>query len=317
MGRRRRTRSDGPSGVLCIDKPEGPTSHDVVQTVKRRLNLSRVGHAGTLDPMATGVLLLLCGEATKFAQWLLLHDKKYAATIRLGMETDTHDRLGQAVSEIALPSGGISREVMTQVLHDFKNQVEQLPPQFSALKVDGKRAMDEARAGRTVVLEPRPIVCHDLELLTMNDKELSVRIHCGSGYYVRALARDLGRKLGVGAHLTALRRIQSGMAHIDSAVAPDEVDTQAFIPLKDVFTDVVFPSLSPDDLCAIRHGRRIKAKDSGARALLLDEAGMPAALAARDDDDCWRVVRGLNWKKEVRTDAQVCSQERDARAIID
>ena len=177
--------------------------------------------------------------------------------------------------------------------------------------------MDEARAGRTVTLQPRPIICHDLELLAIDGRDIRVRIHCGSGYYVRALARDLGRKLGVGAHLTALRRTQSGTAHIDAAVAPEAVDATVFLPLKDVFTGVVFPTLGSDELVAIRHGRRIKATVSGTRALLLDEAGMPVALAARDEDDCWRVVRGLNWRIEASADGKEPPKEPIQPGIID
>ncbi|HET9452179.1 MAG TPA: tRNA pseudouridine(55) synthase TruB, partial [Aggregicoccus sp.] len=195
-------------GVLVIDKPRGPTSFDVVRQVRSFLRIKKVGHTGTLDPMATGVLPLCLGEATKIAGHILEGDKAYEATVRLGAETDTQDAEGKVVREAPVPP--LSLELLEPALARFRGSFEQLPPMYSAVKVDGKRLYALARAGEEVERAARRVTVHELTLRDFSASELKLSVRCSKGFFVRTLAFDLGRALGCGAHLTALRRTASG-----------------------------------------------------------------------------------------------------------
>jgi tRNA pseudouridine55 synthase len=213
-------------GILVVDKPAGPTSHDVVDRVRRAIGVRRIGHTGTLDPFATGVLALVVGRATRLAQFLTAADKAYDATIRLGIATDTYDLTGRVAGaspgspDDGLPPGAAfpDRAAVEQVLATFLGTYPQAPPPFSAKKIDGVRAYVKARQGTPV--EPRPVVvsAHELALESVEGGVVRVRIRCSTGFYVRALAHALGERLGVGAHLEALRRTRSAGFGIDDAV---------------------------------------------------------------------------------------------------
>lgn len=209
------------SGVLVIDKPSGPTSHDVVGKLRRTLRMRRIGHAGTLDPMASGVLVVLLGEATKLGPYLTAHDKRYEARIVLGMATDTFDALGEVVTATAPIPAWLRDEEERGVrvraaLEAEQKRTKQTPPAFSAIKVGGQKSYDRARRGEEVELEPRPISIHALELKgagLLSPAELGfveVSLDVSKGFYVRSFARDLGETLGMPAHLDMLRRTQSG-----------------------------------------------------------------------------------------------------------
>jgi tRNA pseudouridine55 synthase len=209
VGRRRR----GPSwdGVLVVDKPHGPTSHDVVQTVRRAAGQSRVGHTGTLDPAATGVLVLCLGRATKLVQYLQAGTKTYAARMVLGVETTSQDAQGEVVAE--RDASGVDERSVCEVLRTFVGELEQLPPMVSAIKVDGRRLHEAARAGEEVERETRRVVVHDLVLEDFEPgarAEASFLVTCSAGTYVGTLAHDAGRALGVGGSLLALRRVANG-----------------------------------------------------------------------------------------------------------
>jgi tRNA pseudouridine55 synthase len=216
----------GPGGLIVIDKPAGRTSHDVVGAVRRIVGTRRVGHAGTLDPMATGVLVVGVERATRLLNHLVLTDKSYTATIRLGAATSTDDAQGEVLGqrdasqlELADIRAGLAR---------LTGQILQRPSAVSAIKVDGRRAYDRVRAGEDVQLAARPVTVHRFELLAgpeYPDKycDISVEVDCSSGTYVRALARDLGESLGVGGHLTVLRRTRVGPFRLDQAVGLDEL----------------------------------------------------------------------------------------------
>lgn len=206
---------DSPAeGLVIVDKPSGMTSHDVVGRVRRIAGTRRVGHAGTLDPMATGVLVLGIGRATRLLGRLTLTDKAYDATIRLGVSTATDDAEGDVVART--DAGGVSDEAIRAGVARLTGTIDQVPSQVSAIKVGGRRAYELARAGEQVRLEPRRVTVVRFDVLSVgraadgSTVDLDVRVECTSGTYVRALARDLGRALGVGGHLTALRRTRVG-----------------------------------------------------------------------------------------------------------
>ena len=207
-------------GILNVNKAAGMTSHDVVGVVRRFSHLTRVGHAGTLDPMATGVLLVCLGSATRVVEYLTDHDKKYHARIRLGIETDTYDATGTVVEERAVTA---TREQIEAALHSFVGQLAQMPPAYSAIKQNGVPLYKLARQGKKVETAKRNIEIYSLELREVSLPDIEIDIHCGKGTYVRSLAHDLGEALGCGAHLTALTRTASGPFTLDESHTLDEL----------------------------------------------------------------------------------------------
>lgn len=229
------------NGILIIDKPAGITSHDVVANVRRILKTKRVGHTGTLDPFATGVMVILVGQATRLAQFLDKDEKEYEALIRFGFETDTGDRTGVSKTDDPKPKAVKIVEVEA-ALADFRGDIAQIPPMYSAKKIDGKKLYEHARKGNSVERKPIKVSINKLELLppspaTYDEKcdqciNFGIRVVCSAGTYIRTLAEDIGRKLGVGAHLTELRRTRAGRFGLSQAVtlaALGEVDDPASI----------------------------------------------------------------------------------------
>lgn len=209
-------------GVLLIDKPQGITSHDVVDRVRRRLRMKRIGHAGTLDPMATGLLIILVGKATKISQFLMSLDKVYEGTIMLGMETDSHDADGEIL--VTKPVPEVTEEQMKEVFAGFVGDQYQLPPMYSAKKIDGVPLYKLARKGKTVEREPRFIHVSSFELLRFELPELDFRVACSKGTYVRTIAHDLGQKMDCGAHLNALRRTAIERFEIEDSFTLEELE---------------------------------------------------------------------------------------------
>lgn len=205
------------SGIFNVDKPRGWTSHDVVGLVRRLLGERRVGHAGTLDPMATGVLVVAVGAATRLSDYLMHGRKCYRAAIRLGVRTDTDDADGTVLE--TRPTDGIMRDAVVRALGGFLGHVEQRPPAYAAIKQGGVPAYKLARRGLTPDLKARTVSIDALALVGLQDDVLDVLVWCGAGTYIRALARDLGEALGCGAHLTALRRLRSGAFDVSSALS--------------------------------------------------------------------------------------------------
>jgi tRNA pseudouridine55 synthase len=203
-------------GILNLDKPQGPTSHDIVDRVRNLTGMRRVGHAGTLDPMATGVLLVCIGKATRVSEYLMAGQKVYRARVRLGITTDTHDAEGQVVASV--DPVAFSRAEVEAALAHFQGTIEQVPPMYSALKHKGKPLHKLARKGIEVKREPRQIEISRLVLTEWDPPECTLEVTCSPGTYVRALARDLGQALGCGAHLTALVRLTSGDFFLENAV---------------------------------------------------------------------------------------------------
>ncbi|HEX9494479.1 MAG TPA: tRNA pseudouridine(55) synthase TruB [Candidatus Limnocylindria bacterium] len=208
-----------PNGVLPIDKPSGWTSFDVVAVARRVIGAKRVGHGGTLDPLATGVLPLLVGPATKFADRIHTASKVYAAVVTFGTETATDDREGAPTRSAAVPDVGI--EAIDAALEAFRGEISQIPPAYAAVKVDGRRAYARARAGETVVLQARRVTIERLAIASWEPPDLRLLVVCTSGTYIRSLARDIGRALGSAAHLGGLRRLAVGALTLDDALSVD------------------------------------------------------------------------------------------------
>lgn len=207
--------SPDASGILLVDKPSGPTSHDLVARVRGRFKVKKVGHGGTLDPMATGLLILLLGKATKLSDRVMGHDKVYEGALRLGVETDTQDAEGEVVA--TRDPSGITREALLGAMQALEGDILQTPPMVSARKINGVPLYKLARAGQTVPREPRPVYVYRFDLLSFDPPDASFRVACTKGTYVRTLAHDVGRALGCGAHLAALRRTRVGDFDVSAA----------------------------------------------------------------------------------------------------
>jgi tRNA pseudouridine55 synthase len=255
------------SGVLVIDKPIGLTSHDVVQIIRRGTGIRRAGHTGTLDPRASGVLVVLIGPAVRLSEYVSASDKRYQATIRLGSSTDTYDAEG-VVTQSTVSVDEITEEHFNEVLQEFIGEIEQIPPPYSAVKVKGKKAYEMAREGEEVDLSPRKIHVYSLEVLEWALPEVVVDVYCSSGTYVRSLANDLGNRLGCGAHLVGLRRTKSGRFTLRDAVPLRRLQ-EAFdagdwyrhlIPAAEALADWPMVELNADEVELIRHGHRVPAE---------------------------------------------------------
>ena len=213
--------------VICVDKPKGWTSFDAVKRLRgailRRLRLKKfkVGHAGTLDPLASGVMIVCTGRATKRIEQLQAGVKEYVATIALGATTPSYDL--ETEIDATYPTDHITEEVARRVLDTFRGSIEQVPPAFSACKIDGRRAYSMARKGLDVELKPKTLVIDDIELLQYSPQQITIRVVCSKGTYIRALARDIGAALNTGAHLTALRRTRVGHITVDDCLSPEQM----------------------------------------------------------------------------------------------
>ena len=289
-------------GLLIIDKPAGPTSHDVVSRMRRLLREKRIGHTGTLDPMATGVLLLVVGRATRLSQFLTASDKSYEAVVRLGFATDTADADGQPVgpvSRAALPP----RETIEAALDTFRGTFMQQPPAYSAKKIDGTRSYKLARAAASDARPeslraenlpaPMSVTVHRLEIVSVDADQVTLLVDCSAGFYVRSLAHDLGQRLGIGGHLAALRRTRSGDFTLEQAISLDTVERDAqlgidsLIPLAEMLPAFASVTLTAEGVLRATHGRQLGPADTerglSGRASsfvrLLDQSGQLVGIA--------------------------------------
>ncbi|MEH3033270.1 MAG: tRNA pseudouridine(55) synthase TruB [Aeromicrobium erythreum] len=267
-----------PAGLVVVDKPAGWTSHDVVARTRRLAGTRKVGHAGTLDPMATGVLVLGVGRATRLLGHLQLADKEYLATIRLGESTVTDDAEGDTVA--TAPADGLDRAAVEAALEPLRGDVLQVPSSVSAIKVDGRRSYARVRAGEDVALAARPVTISALEVTDVRPAgerlDVDVRVACSSGTYVRAIARDLGTALGVGGHLTMLRRTRVGGITLEHASTLEQLEASFAVVDLDTAARASFPVLDLDEAAAtdVRFGRRLEGVTLGAEG--------PVALFAPD-----------------------------------
>ena len=252
-------------GVIVIDKPEGWTSHDVVNKVRRIAQTKKVGHLGTLDPIATGVLPLVIERATRLAQFYTRSDKVYEGTVQFGWSTSSYDRAGEPTSQPV--DVQLTAEALEAALAPFRGETEQRPPAVSAKKVAGRRSYELARENVAVELAPVRIQVYELTVLEVNGSRARLRVHCSGGTYMRSIAHDVGQALGCGAHLTELRRMASGEFEIEQArtleqleaLAAEERLVDAFVPADQLLP--AFPNVYVDDLTAaqVRNGRNFPA----------------------------------------------------------
>lgn len=264
MARKKNRKGEPVHGWLALDKPIDMTSTQAVGLCKRLLNAQKAGHGGTLDPLASGILPIGFGEATKTSQWAMDAEKEYVFTVEWGASTDTQDREGEV---IARSGARPSQEAIESALEDFVGEIEQVPPKYSAIKVNGERAYDLAREGEDFELQARPVMVHSAEVTQMPDSDhTTIHVTSGKGFYVRALARDLAFDLGCEGHISALRRTRVGQFTLDNAVTPDALEEmdgpqardQALLPLEAALEDVPPVDLAQGDAGAIRQGRTVK-----------------------------------------------------------
>jgi tRNA pseudouridine55 synthase len=301
-------------GFLNIDKPAGMTSFDVVRAIRRASRVKRVGHAGTLDPLATGVLpVAVGGDATRLIDSLVDASKRYTAAVSLGVETTTDDSEGEPVA--SADASGVMREEVAAALARFVGIQWQTPPAFSAIKEAGVPAYRVARRGEARTLQPREVVAHSLVLTGYEAGRCVIDVHCGKGYYVRALARDLGRALGVYGHITALRRTAVGPFSVRQATPLDEavarlerLEVETLLHAPDaVLVDWPAILLTPDEVSEVRMGRSVAPPprsdvpvEPGKRARVYDPKGVLIALAERLDGTQWHPYRVFAAETESR-----------------
>jgi tRNA pseudouridine55 synthase len=283
----------GKDGLVIVDKPGGLTSHDVVARIRRLAGTRRVGHAGTLDPMATGVLVVGVEKATRLLGYLTLTEKQYDATIRLGQSTSTDDAEGELTK--TAPATGLTPETINKAIAELTGEIQQVPPAVSAIKVDGQRAYKLTRAGSAPELKPRPVTVYEFTVTAIRPVghgdllDVDATVRCSSGTYIRALARDLGDKLGTGGHLTALRRTRVGGYGLDTAKTLDQLAERfEVMPLAQAAA-AAFPrrDLSADEARRLAHGGRLPAGPPGTgtpnpTAAFAPDGSLVALLAEQD-----------------------------------
>ena len=302
-------------GVLVVDKARGPTSHTVVSQARRALGTREIGHSGTLDPMATGVLVLVVGEATKLVNQLMAGSKTYEATLTLGKATNSLDADGEVVEELPVPA--LTVEAVREAAQRFVGKIEQVVPAVSAVKVDGQPLYARARKGQDVVAPTRTVEVFELAILALREHEIDLRVHSSKGFYVRSLGRDLAHALGTVGHLSALRRTQNGpfslaqafdQVRLRAAAQGDEVLRQAareaLIPLAHVARGLSHVTLSEEGARHAFHGRRVPSSEvqsescvpehAGDVRVAFDAAGKVLGLVEPDPSGGGlRVVRGI------------------------
>lgn len=284
---------DGIGGVLVVDKPIGPTSHDVVARTRRVLGIRRVGHCGTLDPLATGVLVLCVGPMTRFSRWLTGGDKEYEACFRLGATSDTDDALGEITETPA--AAPMTRSEIETALKGFVGVIEQVPPEHSAVRVRGVRSYHRARRKQATGLVPRPVRVHRLEIVGYEPPRLRVRVLCGPGTYIRSLARDLGRALGCGGLVEELRRLRVGALTIHDAVEWGALDRQTAADMflsarRALFGVLGFVEIDGRGAEAFFHGQMLSVEACPGERAVFHEAGF-LGVGRVDEDGRLRPLR--------------------------
>jgi tRNA pseudouridine55 synthase len=303
-----------PHGIWIVDKPSGPTSHDIVAAARRCLGTRRVGHAGTLDPMASGVLILLVGEATKLSDVATSDDKAYVTEVRFGRGTDSFDAEGKTTEQVTLAETWLDAARLGSALDAERRRSSQVPPAVSAVKVAGQRSYRLAREGRAPELAARSVAVHALELLDWGADFVRLQLRVSKGYYVRSLARDLGAALGAPAHLSRLRRVRSGGFRIEEASPWPPTAEPALLSLRDALPRLLPTArLSASGVVRARQGKTLTASDflppraaegasEGQTLAWTDAEGTPVALGRREGD-VYRVRRGFVADGEAPTTA--------------
>lgn len=282
--------SSSPSGILNIHKPVGPTSHDVVARVRRAIRMKKIGHAGTLDPLASGILVLCVGSATRLSDYAMRSTKQYQANVRLGVETDTYDAEGEIIAEC--PTDSLTCDQVEAALAPFRGDIAQIPPMYSAIKKGGKKLYELARQGVEVDRPPRDVTIAELEMTRCDLPDLILNVTCSPGTYIRSLAHDLGAALGVGAHLTGLVRVASGGFNLDNAVHLADFEAAALgdqwqqflLPPEIAVADLPMVILTPEHEEIMRNGGKVYLPDAldGELRVHIADGQMLALVHAQD-----------------------------------
>lgn len=288
---RRRKEQYHPGAVFLVDKPNGPTSHDIVRDVRRWTGLRRVGHGGTLDPLASGLLPIFVGAATRLSEYLAPYPKSYEATVLLGKTTDTDDSDGQIIATAEVPSLNMSQ--LDESLDQFRGEIEQIPPQYSAVKRQGVVAYRAARAGEHIEIDPRAVTVHQLAVTSLDLPVVTLSMTVSTGTYVRAIARDLGQAIGCGAHVTQMRRTGIGAKSPDDGYTPEVLSAAAdsgniwslSISPAELFPDWPQFRLHGEQLQRIMRGQKIRHApvDGWDKALAINAEHEVAAVLRRDE----------------------------------
>jgi tRNA pseudouridine55 synthase len=278
-------------GFLNIDKPLGITSHDVVAKIRRATKIKKVGHAGTLDPLATGVLVICIGAATRLSEYVMNSTKRYRATVFLGVVTDTYDAEGEIIRQT--DASHISRDRVENSLQAFLGDIQQIPPIYSAIKQGGRKLYDVARSGETVELTSRPVRIEALKILEWSPPEFTLDVTCSAGTYIRSLAFDLGEALGTGAHLSGLTRMASGIFSLETALRLDDVLAaenwqEHLLSPRQALADWPVVELSDSDADHIRHGRSIDNSTLANEGLAMGFQGAELVTVLQAADGRWR-----------------------------
>lgn len=275
-------------GVLLVHKPAGMTSHDVVNRIRKIFHTKKVGHCGTLDPEATGILVLCIGKATKALQFLMSETKEYQATLVLGQATDTYDASGQVVDQ--KPFQGVFN--VDNVLQSFVGLQEQLPPMYSAIKVNGKKLYEYARNHEKVEVQPRSIVIHRIKLIDQHDQFITFRVQCSKGTYIRSLCVDIGQKLGYPAHMQKLVRLASGHFRLENCFSLEDIEQGHYhmLSLEEAFQH--FEHYVVEDAQIVYHGKKIKS-DIDHQVVVCNQEGQVLAVYGPDGTGYLKSIRGL------------------------
>lgn len=281
-------------GILLINKPIGPSSFDVVRKVRKLAGIKRVGHAGTLDPLASGLMVLCLGRYTKLAGHLTESSKVYESVFRLGVSSNTDDNEGNIIEE--KPLDGLQEKNILDALGDFRGTIEQIPPRFSAIKIDGVRAYKMARGDENFEISPRIVTIFELSVTKISMPEVHVRVHCSKGTYIRALARDLGLKLGVGALASGIKRVKSGNFSVTEALDFEHLSAEnlkaALRTGKDAVGGLAVIDLSKEDMLHAKHGRSLTMNSPIVDYAIGFFDGEPVALL-KQEENVLKVARGF------------------------
>jgi tRNA pseudouridine55 synthase len=279
-------------GIALVDKPAGISSHDAIYRARRALGLRKIGHAGTLDPMASGLLVMAVGDATRFLRYLQTDPKTYVGEARLGVTTTTQDAEGEVVE--TREAQGVTRSAIERAAESFVGEIDQIPPMYSAVKIGGERLYKLARKGKEVERAPRRVTVSMFTVTAAAVGAFSFEVVCSAGTYVRTLVHDLGERVGVGAHLTSLRRTRSGAFSVEDASAPDLLTESGLLTVEQALAHLLAIRLPEPQTERANHGNdfAFAGEVANERVALLDERGV-FAVARRIEENVWRPERAL------------------------
>ena len=277
-------------GILLIDKEVNYSSFQAINKAKRLIKADKVGHSGTLDPFATGLLVVTVNKATKVNQFIETQDKEYIATLKLGVKTSTLDLEGEVLATKEVPS--LNEELIINALNKFKGKIKQIPPMFSALKVNGQKLYDLARQGIEIERKEREVEIFNIELISFNEDEIKFKVHCSKGTYIRTLGESISEELNTYGHLIQLRRTRVGNFKVEDAYKLDELDNFKLFPIKDALTHYPKIQLNDDEITKIKNGLKFKFNTNENEILIIDKNEEPIAIYEKDGN-IYRSKRGL------------------------